>query len=300
MQQIQCSRCGYTLAGMPGSVAACPNCGQQMMMPGASSQAWNAYPGAPQGGNPYGAQPSGPPSYGSNPSYGQPAAPYNTPPQGQYGAPQMPQQGYPGMMTPPAPAKRNPLIPIALVVVLLLVAGGAFLYLKHNKSGGALPSGYTQFTDPNGLYTIGYPSSWAKQNSGSSGISAVLFTNSDRSDIFEVAELPASGLTTSDLSPVLSNFFTGFAGSLPGGGGSVGSTSSPQDVTIAGQTWTQESGDVNYTDSSGGSATAHSEVSAISHNGHIFIIADVTQDGSKFAGEKSQYFTPMINSFAFK
>lgn len=332
MQQIQCSRCGYTLAGMSGSVAACPNCGQQIMIPGASAQAWSAFPGQQQAGNPYGAQTPNQPDFGTNPSYGQPAAPYNTPPgqygqpsspyntppgqfgqpsspyntpPGQYGAPSgaygaPPQPGYTGMAAPSAPARRNPLIPIVLVVVLLLVAGGAYLFVKHNKSGGSLPSGYTLYTDQNGLYTIGYPGGWAKQSSGSEGISAVLFTNAARSDIFEIAELPSAGVTTSDLSMVLGQFFTGFAGSLPGGGGTVGNTSSPQNVTIAGQTWTQESGDVNYTDSGGGNATAHTEVSAISHKGHIFILADVTQDGSKFASEKSAYFTPMIDSFTFK
>lgn len=319
MQQIQCSRCGYTLAGMPGSIAACPNCGQQTMMPGASSAGWGAYPGAqptygaPQPGAPYGTPPTEPPSYGSSPSYGQPSAPY--PPQqvpysqpsagyGPYGAAQP--GGYPGgyappaTMAPPAPARRNPIIPIALVVVLLLVAAGAFYFIKNNKSGGNVPSGFTTFTDTAGHYSIGFPSTWTKQAQQQSGVSEVLFEAPGQADVFAVAELPSPGLTTSDLSSLLEGYFSGFAGSLPGGGGTLANQSSPQNVSIGGATWTSEAGDINYTDTAGNSATAHSEVAATVHNNYIFIIAYATQDGSKFDSAKSQYFTPMVNSFAFK
>lgn len=343
MQQMQCARCGYTLAGTPGSLAVCPNCGQQTMIPGGTPQGWNAYPGnqqaggysSPSSGNLYGGptqeQPSygsgpnygGGPSYGSGPAYGQPAPPYPVPqeqyggPGGAFGAPQP--GGYPsGYPMPPAPNRRNPILPIALVVVLLLVAGGAFLFISKGHTSGtaktptatattgatatpttpSLPSGYSQYSDPNGLYAVGYPSDWTEQDNNSGSVTAALFSNPDHSDIFEVADTSSSGASTSDLSPVLSQYFTGLAGSLPNG--AVGTTSQPQDVRIAGQTWTQESGDINYSDSSGSSATAHSEVAAISRNGHIYIIADVTQDGSTFDGEKSQYFTPMINTFAFK
>ncbi|MGH2486974.1 MAG: hypothetical protein ACRDHE_13270, partial [Ktedonobacterales bacterium] len=268
---------------------------------------------------PYGAQPGyGAPqapaeqqSYGSGPSYGQPATPYGAPGQyvpGQYAPPSPdyappPMQGYQPPMAPPPAARRNPIIPIALVVVLLLVAGGAYLFVKnknHNTAGGTLPAGYTVYTDTGGLYTIGYPGGWTKTDSGESGISAVVFTNTDQSDVFEVAELPSAGVSTTDLSTVLGDFFTGFATSLPNGGGTVTNQTSPRNVTVAGQTWTQEGGDVNYTDNSGNSATAHGEVTAISRNGHVILLADVTQDASKFSGEKTQYFSPMINSFAFK
>ena len=320
MQQIPCSRCGYTLAGMPGSMIACPNCGQQTVIPGGSSQGWNAYPGAqptygaPQPSNPYGTPPPEQQGYGNAPSYGQPAAPY--PPQqapygpssgayGAYGAPQP--GGYPGgyappaTMPPPAPARRNPILPIALVVVLLLVAGGAFFFIKNNnKSGGGTPSGYTQYTDTAGHYAVSYPSNWTKRAQTQSDVSEVLFEGSSQADVFAVAEIPGSGLTTNDLAPVLSGFFTGFAGSLPGGGGTVANQSSPQNVTIGGDTWTQESGDINYTNTSGSSATAHSEVAAVVHNNLVFLIAYATQDASKFNAAKQQYFTPMINSFAFK
>ena len=71
-------------------------------------------------------------------------------------------------------------------------------------------------------------------------------------------------------------------------------------MTIGGDTWTQESGDINYTNTSGSSATAHSEVAAVVHNNLVFLIAYATQDASKFNAAKQQYFTPMINSFAFK
>ena len=359
MPQMQCARCGYTLAGTPGSMAVCPNCGQQTVIPGGSGQGWNAYPGgqqaggygspqsgpsygapygaptqehpqaggysSPQSGNLYGAPTQEHPQagYGSGPAYGQPAPPYPIP-QEQYGGqggafgPTAP-GGYPSCyQTPPAPPRRNPMLPIALVVVLLLVAGGAYLFISKGHNSGvaktptpttttsatatpttsSLPTGYSQYSDPNGLYTVGYPSDWKEQDSSSSNVNGAVFTNPDRSDVFEVATLSASGVSTSDLSPELSQYFTGFAGSQTNG--SVGATSQPQDVQIAGQTWTQESGDINYTDASGSPATAHSEVAAISRNGHIYIIADVTEDGSVFEGEKSQYFTPMINTFAFK
>ena len=318
MQQIACTRCGYTLAGSPGSMAVCPNCGQQTMIPGGSAQGWAPYPGAGMEQ----------PGQGSGPSYGQPTSPFQAPPQyggpgGGYGAPQMQPGGYPGNYpsgypTPPAPARRNALLPVALVVLLLLVAGGAYLFIRNQSTGNksaaratattgptatattpALPSGYTLYNDPNGHYSIGYPSDWTQQNSNTSGVNATLFLNSGQTDVFEVADLPSSGATTSQLSTVLDQFFTGFASSLPGGG-TVANTSSPQDVTIAGQTWTQESGDINYTDTAGNPATSHSEVSAISRNGRIYIIADATQDGSAFDTEKSQYFAPMINTFNFK
>lgn len=323
MQQIPCSRCGYTLAGMPGSTIACPNCGQQAMIPGGSPQGWNAYPGAQptygaqQPSNPYGAPPPEQQGYGSGASYGQQAYPPQqqqqpgyAPPSGAYGAYGSAQPGgYPGgyappaTMAPPAPARRNPILPIALVVILLLVAAGAFVFIKNNNKsggGGGTPSGFTTYTDTAGHYTVGYPSNWTKQAQTESTVSEVLFEAPGQADVFAVAELPGSGLSTSDLAPVLSGFFTGFAGSLPGGGGTVANQSSPQSVTIGGDTWTEESGDINYTSAGGNSATAHSEVAAVVHNNFVFLIADATQDGSKFNAAKQQYFTPMINTFGFK
>lgn len=323
MQQIPCSRCGYTLAGMPGSTIACPNCGQQAMIPGGSPQGWNAYPGAQptygaqQPSNPYGAPPPEQQGYGSGASYGQQAYPPQqqqpgyAPPSGAYGAYGSAQPGgYPGGYAPPAtmapsaPARRNPILPIALVVILLLVAAGAFVFIKNNNNksggGGGTPSGFTTYTDTAGHYTVGYPSNWTKQAQTESTVSEVLFEAPGQADVFAVAELPGSGLSTSDLAPVLSGFFTGFAGSLPGGGGTVANQSSPQSVTIGGDTWTEESGDINYTSAGGNSATAHSEVAAVVHNNFVFLIADATQDGSKFNAAKQQYFTPMINTFGFK
>ncbi|HKV84881.1 MAG TPA: hypothetical protein VJN88_10010, partial [Ktedonobacterales bacterium] len=268
--------------------------------------------GAPQSGGPYGAPPAPAEQggYPSGPSYGQPSTPYGAPGQyntpGQYPPPSPdyappPMQGYQPPMAPPAPARRNPTIPIALVIVLLLVAGGAYLFIKNkNHTGGSLPSGYTLYTDTAGLYTIGYPSSWAKQDTGASGVSEVLFSNSDQSDVFAVGELPVSGVSTSEISLVLGEFFTGFAGSLPNGSGTVSNQSSPHNVTIAGQTWTQEAGDINYTDAAGNNATAHSEVEAVARNGHVYFLADATLDAGAYSAAKSQYFSPMITSFAFK
>ena len=283
------------------------------MIPGSQPQGWNVNPGAqPAYGAPQ-TQPTDQSGYGGSP-YSQPPTPpgpYGPPSGNPYGAPSQP--GYPGgysppmsapgPMLPPTGTRRNPIIPIVIVVVLLAVVGGAFVFLKNHNSGGNIPSGFTTYTDTGGLFTMGYPSGWSKQDAGGSGVSglsAVLFTNPGATDIFEVAELPSVGITTGDLSILLSSFFSGFASSLPGGGGSVGNTSSPSNVTIAGQTWSQESGDINYSDTSGNAATAHSEVAAISHNGHIFILADATQSASAFNSAKSQYFSPMINSFAFK
>jgi hypothetical protein len=149
------------------------------------------------------------------------------------------------------------------------------------------------------LYTIGYPSNWSKTNQSSGGAGVVLFQSPDRTSVFVVTAVPAAGVTTSELSLALNEYFSVVAQSLPGGG-AASNTSSPQNVTIAGQTWTEESGDINYTDVSGNSATAHSEVVAVVQNGHAYIMAYATQSASNFDSVKSQYFTPMINSFAFK
>ncbi|HKV84883.1 MAG TPA: hypothetical protein VJN88_10020 [Ktedonobacterales bacterium] len=265
----------------------------------------------PQGMPPQPSMPLGP---GAQPTYG-----------GPYGAPGGPQPAYPGMTFPPQPPQKrrnNTLIAVIAGVVLLAIVLGVIgvLALKGSPHANAtptptattqptptatatttttLPGDFTAYTDANHLYSIGYPSSWSKTETSASSVSETLFANSDHSDIYEVAETPGAGLTTSQLSSVLGGFFTGFAGSLPGGKGNVTNETSPQDVTIAGQTWTQEAADVHYTDTSGASATAHAEVAAIVNSGHIFIIADVTQDATAFETEKSLYFTPMTDTFTF-
>jgi hypothetical protein len=258
------------------------------------------------------AAPTLPPAPGAPPMYG-----------GPYGAPGGPMPTYPGMMVPPQPPEKrrnNTLIAVIAGVVLLAIVLGVIgvLALKgspHAKATATptataqptatatatstVPTGFTAYTDANKLYSIGYPSDWSKTETSASGVSEALFANSDHSDIYEVAETPAAGYSTSDLASVLGGFFTGFAGSLPGGKGGVSNQTRPQDVSIAGQTWTQEAADVNYTDSSGASATAHAEVAAVVQNNHIFIIANVTQDATVFDTEKSLYFTPITDTFTF-
>ncbi|MGH2484783.1 MAG: hypothetical protein ACRDHE_02100, partial [Ktedonobacterales bacterium] len=271
----------------------------------------------PQGMQAMQAPPSVPPQQmgpGAQPPHGSP-----------YGAPGGPMPTYPGMtMPPPPPEKRrnSTLIAVIAGVVLLAIVFGVIgvLALKGSPhanatatptattqptatatatSSATLPNDFTAYTDANNLYSIGYPSDWSKTEDSANGVSEALFANADHSDIYEVAETPGAGISTSDLASVLGEFFTGFAGSLPGGKGSVANQTSPQDVMIAGQTWSQEAADVNYTGTSGASATAHAEVAAIARNGHIFIIADVTQDASAFDTEKSLYFTPMTDTFTF-
>lgn len=264
----------------------------------------------PQGMQGMQAPPTQPPAPGAPPAYGSP-----------YGAPGGFQPPYPGMMVPPQPPEKrrnNTLIAVIAGIVLLAIVLGVIgvLALKGSPHAKAtptattqptatattsitVPTGYTAYTDANKLFSIGYPSDWSNTDTSGNGVSGVLFNNPDRSDIYEVAQLPASGISTSQLSTVLGEFFTGFASSLPSGSGTVSNQTAPQDITIAGDTWTQEAADIKYTDTSGASATAHAEVAAVSHNGHVFFIADATPDATQFATEDALYFTPMTDTFTF-
>lgn len=275
------------------------------------------YPGQPAFGQaPYGQQPP----YGQ-PMYGQP--PPEMPPTATY-----PYSGYPGypggpMMSPappPPPSKKAPVALIAVLVALavVVVAGVLFAALVLARTGGLgsasatavptatalptatpsptasianVPAGFTAYRDPAGLYQIAYSANWTKTESSQQGVNTAIFTDSSqRSTGLEVTpvalQVPQSGLANLD-----DSFITGFAKGAANA--TVTNKQGPSDVTLAGETFVQESADVQTS-----GAMVHLVVLAGVHGTTTYNIAYFATTGD-FSGADTQFFQPMLQSLTF-
>lgn len=270
---------------------------------------------------PYPGQPAfGQPPYGQSP-YGQPQP--GMPPTATYPYPSYP--GYPGgpMMSPappPPPSKKTPTALIAVLVALavVVVAGVLFAALALARPGGLgsasatavptatpiptatpsptasianIPSGFTVYRDPAGLYQIAYSADWAKTESSQQGVSTAIFTDSSqRSTGLELTpvalQVPQSGLANLD-----DSFITGFAKGAANA--TVTNKQGPSDVTLAGETFVQESADVQAS-----GATIHLVVLAGVHGTTTYNIAYFAATGD-FSGADAQFFQPMLQSLTF-
>lgn len=278
-------------------------------------------------GMPYGQPPTAPypgqqPPYGQ-PMYGQPQP--GMPPTATYPYPGYP--GYPGgpMMSPPPPPPPSKKTPVALIAVLValavvVVAGVLFAALALARPGGFagaaatatavptataiptatpsptasianIPSGFTAYHDPAGLYQIAYSADWAKTESSVQGATIALFTESSQSSTgLEIASI-TSQIPRSELANLDDSFITGFAKGAANA--TVTNKQGPSDVTLAGETFVQESADVRTS-----SAMVHLVVLAGVHGTTTYNIAYFAAAGD-FSGANTQFFQPMLQSLTF-
>jgi DNA-directed RNA polymerase subunit RPC12/RpoP len=276
------------------------------------------YPGQPA----FGQAPDGQQSPYGQPMYGQPQP--EMPPTATY-----PYSAYPGYLSgpmmspaPPPPSKKTPVALIAVLVALavVVVAGVLFAALALARGGsfvGAtatatavptatsiptvtpsptastanIPSGFTVYRDPAGLYQIAYSADWAKTESSQQGVNTAIFTDSSqRSTGLELTpvalQVPQSGLANLD-----DSFITGFAKGAANA--TVTNKQGPSNVTLAGETFVQESADVQTS-----SATVHLVVLAGVHGSTTYNIAYFAAAGD-FSGTDAQFFQPMLRSLIF-
>lgn len=162
-----------------------------------------------------------------------------------------------------------------------------------------LPSGYTLYIDKNGLYSMGIPSEWnnvTDQIAGSSNVSSdsgfVEYLDAAQGGLLAISYTPGS---TSELDALESRFFSSAASAMSGGA-TVSNLSSPSAVTLAGESWTQRSGDITLTSYG---QTLHLVVIATSHRGHVFLIAYGGLQAS-FSTMNVNYFQPALATFTFR
>lgn len=279
--------------------------------PGFSGPGQPSYGGPPQ--QSYGAPPQGgfggpgqPPTYGSAPTFGGPGQPppYGVP-QGFSGPGQPPMPGFPGgPMAPPPKKSRTGLIVGILIAVLLIGGLGSLAALGFAGKGplsslgpkpttaataaatsttaptatstSGAPAGFQQFTSSDNSFSLAYPGDWQQQDASSGTGGRFVGPNQQ---LFLVAHLSFTGDPAA--------FDNGFCGSS----GFGGTASTPQTVTIGGQSWTQEECD-------NASGTEHAVVEAVSYKNNLYYIA-YTSDKASFDQNRTSFFSPMEQSFQF-
>lgn len=261
----------------------------------------NQWPPTPGGG-------AWPQEQGGQGQYPYPQYPQQYPQQPQYPqTPQYPQDQYGspyGYNQPPAPRhRRNWLLPVVLVVVLLIVAGTGAYALMRNKPGSTstpptaqstagatgttgIPQGFRAYSDSVSHIRFAIPDGWTTTGSPSSSDAAAGLTvvNPDQTNELLVKELGFTGNNVGAANGALS----GAAGS-----GSVKNKQGPTNVQVAGETWVQESGDVT---SNG--VTVHLVVLVTTHGKSTYLIGFIAE-ASSFSSANTKYFQPILNSFTF-
>ena len=150
-----------------------------------------------------------------------------------------------------------------------------------------LAAGFSRFTDPSGNYQINQPTSWTQ--SMASGDS--LWVNPAKvADI--VIGQGTGNATNADITLAETNGFKQFSTGA-GGDGSYTNFQGPTSVSMAGETWTQESADIPFH-----GITMHAVMTAAVHNQRLYIIGCFAPKNT-FASLDAQTFQPMVRSFYF-
>jgi hypothetical protein len=151
----------------------------------------------------------------------------------------------------------------------------------------ATPIPTSAYHDPNGLFSIRYPSAWTHDDTTPPGnsfplpLTGVRFHSGDAELVIltghEVPGVPDDGLAEQANTALLNSLHAQH----------ISSTSPRQ---IGGHTWTAQNADTD-----GGK---HTMIASISFNGHIYTIW-YSAPASTFNADEQQIFNPMIASFTF-
>lgn len=248
------------------------------------------------------------------------APPANVPSPGGYA-----QQGaYPPFSAAPAALARKGggkklVLAIVAIVLLAAVIGGGLLFAR-NFNTAATPGGTnasasspnpaqpttasqptatptvkptptsiptSAYNDPNGLFSIRYPTAWTHDDFSPAGnsfplpLNGVRFHSGDAELVIltgqEVPGLPTDGLAEQANDALLSMM-------------NAQNVSSARPVQIGGKTWTEKEADTD-----GGK---HTVIASISVNGHIYSLW-YSAPASELSADEQQVFNPMIASFTF-
>ena len=205
-------------------------------------------------------------------------------------------------------------IGVALVVVIVLglvgivYAGGPIN--KQVKNGPTptptfgppptptsppLPSGFTQYTDPGGLFSVGVPSEWTDitgQVSGTDslprGTNFVVFVDEAQAGVLEIIDEPGDA---SAITGVETQALTTAARQA-----TLTNQSGPQTITLAGASWTQRTTDATpYSVNQ----TIHLVIIGTARDHHaVFILYG--SEVSAYNRLDATYFQPMLATFTFR
>lgn len=205
---------------------------------------------------------------------------------------------------------------VGLVAVLLAVVAGAALAIN-----GGLPFGQraatptatpaatarptatptTQLYTLAGRYQMRYPNGWlnTQRNTPAANDYSITVVNPSGGASVSVTVQQLNQLV--DPATTDTNYLNGLAAPT---GTKARNISTPQAITLAGQTWTQESADVTIL-TSAGDQYAHAVATSINHGGNLYTIVrlvPVTMPGdaaSAFAAADQADFQPILASFTF-
>ncbi len=183
--------------------------------------------------------------------------------------------------------RRTPsgLIAIVLLIVLLLVIGGAGILLANGrlplfsalptatasatatpKPTATPPSSLVIFTDSGNVFSVGYPRGWLQTIQNNQAPRLVVFSNPTAGANFNVgtyASTSESAQQVADSALAVLAQKTGIA-----------NRSGPTTVFIAGQTWTQEAGDVTV-EQNGKLTPMHAVALATIHGGNTVYVLEL-------------------------
>jgi hypothetical protein len=204
-------------------------------------------------------------------SQSQPALPFDAPAAGTSAAPDTPAASTRGR-TP------SGLIAILALIVLLLLIGGAGVLLANGRlplfsaspTATALatataeptatpPSNLIIFTDSGNVFSVGYPRGWLTNIQNNQSPRLVVFSNPTIGANFNVGTYAS----TSDSAQQVADSALAVLAQKTG----IANRSGPTTAFIAGQTWTQESGDVSI-EQNGKLTPMHAVALATIHGGN--------------------------------
>lgn len=211
---------------------------------------------------------------------------------------------------------------LALVILLLAVVAGAALAVN-----GALPLGLlsgqqatatppataaptatltptatpaTVSYTPAGLYQISYPTGWGKTEQNNPPITyQASFINPHGGATVSLTAQQTGELL--DAATNDTNYLNGLAAPT---GTKATNVSAPEALTLAGQTWTQEAGDVALA-TPAGQQYAHAVVISVNHDGYLYTIVrlvpvtDPSEAAAAFTAADQASFQPILASFSF-
>ncbi len=197
---------------------------------------------------------------------------------------------------------------VAAVLLLAVISGGLLFARSFNKApagaanspqatSAAAPSPTASptptpiptsaYRDPNGLFSIHYPGSWAQAGFSPRGVPFPLPLNGVR---FSSGQADFVILTGQEPPLMPTNGLAAQADDTLLGTMNAQQVSAPRPVKIGGQTWTEKSANT-----SGGK---HTIIASISFNQHIYSLW-YSAPASEFSADEQQVFNPMVANFSF-
>lgn len=335
---MRCSRCGFDVAALDRNARVCPNCGLPLPSPDAPAPRLTAPPVAGGAPGDWGQATAPAPAYRPSSPPGQSPAPTSPPDPQSFATQRLPTVAANAprddpsatldaspTITIPALAgngggwrSRRRLLSIVAVVVVAAVTLGVIGALAANggskKTTGArgatatatahatptLPANYTLYTDTSRLYAVAYPSDWSTTPVDGTEFSIIEFSQSNLGATLEIerVSLLGSDLTAASAQPLFTQVFEGFAHAVSSSGNVGGDQSAISQVKLAGSTWFEERGDINYT-VAGSPMSSRIVVDITNHGGSTLMVARIAAQASDYDSLNTQYFTPMLATFRF-